>query len=87
MTPTPPVFTIAVLPDALEITVDVPGFDRHNLRLDVSETTVYLNAHDGGRDYRSKIPLPVPAAPETAAASCRNGVLTITVRKWSDDAD
>ena len=73
-------FSVAVTEYEIKITADVPGFCSRDIRLCLSETTVSIDAENERRRFRQKIPLPGPAAPETAAAVCRNGVLEIVVR-------
>ena len=74
-------FVIDVTENEIKIIADVPGFCSRDIRLCLSETTVSIDAENERRIFRQKIPLPVPAAPETAAAVCRTGVLEIVVSR------
>ena len=83
--------------DAFVVTVDVPGFDRNEIDLRVSDQTLWLEGErkeateEGTENYlrherrqrtiRRSIRLPAPVNPSEVTATLRNGILTITVPK------
>jgi len=63
------------------ITIDLPGFDKKNLKLKVNEDHVSVKAEQDERKHSSSKVLPCPVDPSTAKATYRNGVLDIKVCK------
>ena len=63
------------------ITIDLPGFDKKNLKLKVNEDHVSVKAEQDERKHSSSKALPCPVDPSTAKATYRNGVLDIKVLK------
>ena len=63
------------------ITIDLPGFDKKNLKLNVNEKYVSVKAEQNERKHSSTKSLPCPVDPSTAKATYRNGVLDIKVCK------
>ena len=63
------------------ITIDLPGFDKKNLKLKVNEDHVSVKAEQDERKHSSSKALPCPVDPSTAKATYRNGVLDIKVYK------
>lgn len=83
--------------DAYVVTVDVPGFDRNELDLRVSDRTLridgereestdeaeenYLRRERRRASIRRSIGLPAPVKPDDVTAKLHNGILTIVVPK------
>lgn len=83
--------------DAFVVTIDVPGFERDEIDLRVSERTLwvrcerseatdeeeesYLRRERRHRSVRRSIRLPSPVNAEEASAKLKNGILTVTVPK------
>ena len=63
------------------ITIDLPGFDKKNLKLKVNEDHVSVKAEQDERKHSSSKALPCAVDPSTAKATYRNGVLDIKVCK------
>ena len=63
------------------ITIDLPGFDKKNLKLKVNEDHIAVKAEQDERKHSSSKALPCPVDPSTAKATYRNGVLDVKVRK------
>jgi len=63
------------------ITVDLPGFEKENLKLKVNEDNITIEAEQDDRKHRSKKTLPCPVDSSTAKATYKNGVLDIKVCK------
>lgn len=83
--------------DDLVVKVDLPGVNREDINVNVTDQYVTISAearredfYDRGGVYREEryygsisrvIPLPLPVQPEKARARFRNGVLEITLPK------
>ena len=63
------------------ITIDLPGFDKKNLKLKVNEDHISVKAEQEERKHSSSKALPCPVDPSTAKATYRNGVLDVKVCK------
>lgn len=89
-------------PEAYDVTVDVPGYDREDVDVRVEEDTLSITAEhehehedDAGpfihrershRTLRRSIDLPTDIDRDGVAARLTNGVLTVTLPKRADDA-
>jgi len=67
--------------DAVKVVVDMPGVEKEDINVEAAETEVKVSAERGERKYFKVVKLPARVRPETAKASYRNGVLTITIEK------
>ena len=67
--------------ECVYITVDLPGFEKENLKLKVNEDSITIEAEQDDRKHRSKKVLPCPVDTSTAKATYKNGVLDIKVCK------
>ncbi len=67
--------------DVIKIVADMPGVEKEDINVEVTETEVKMTAERGERKYFKIVKLPVRVNPETAKASYRNGVLTVTIEK------
>ena len=83
--------------DAFVVTIDVPGFDRDDVDLRVSDQTLwvegdrseatseeeesYLRRERRHESMRRSIRLPEPVKPGEVTAKLRNGILTVTIPK------
>jgi HSP20 family protein len=83
--------------DAFVVTVDVPGFDRNEIDLRVSDQTLwiegdrreeageeaesYLRRERRHESMRRSIRLPAAVKPSEVTAKLRNGILTVTIPK------
>ncbi|MEM1521531.1 MAG: archaeal heat shock protein Hsp20 [Thermofilaceae archaeon] len=67
--------------DIVRVIVDIPGVEKEDISVEVTETEIRISAERGERKYFKSVKLPARIRPETAKASYKNGVLTITVEK------
>ncbi|MCC6064430.1 MAG: Hsp20/alpha crystallin family protein [Thermofilum sp.] len=67
--------------DVVKVIADVPGVEKEDINVEATETEVKIYAERGERKYFKIVKLPTRVRPETAKASYRNGVLTITIEK------
>jgi len=67
--------------DVVKVIMDIPGVEKSDIDVEVSESEIRVRAEHGDRRYFKVVKLPVKVKPETAKARYRNGVLTITVEK------
>lgn len=65
--------------DELIVTIEMPGVDNEDIDLGVTESNLNVSTN-GERKYRSNIDLIVPVIPESAKATYRNGILSVTLR-------
>ena len=67
--------------DSIRVIADIPGVEKEDINVEATETEVRISAERGERKYRKVVKLPTRVKPETAKASYKNGVLTITIEK------
>ncbi|RLE90267.1 MAG: Hsp20/alpha crystallin family protein [Thermoprotei archaeon] len=67
--------------DVIRIVADIPGVEKEKIDIEATEDTVVISASNEDRRYYKEVRLPAPVKPETAKATYRNGVLTITIEK------
>ena len=63
----------------LKIVTEMPGIDKSDIKLNVSDKLVLLSAEHDDRKYRKKIPLPSKVDENSAKAKYTNGVLEMTL--------
>lgn len=89
--------------DAFVVTVDVPGFERDEIDLRVSEGTLwiecerseatdeeeesYLRRERRHQSVRRSVRLPAPVKPDEVSAKLKNGILTVTVPKAEPESE
>ncbi len=78
-----PLHELEVGRDNVRITVDLPGVRKEDVKLEISETAVRLEAvcrlAGKGLCYKKEIELPVEVDPSGARAKMRGGVLEIVI--------
>jgi len=67
----------------VRITAELPGVDKEEINLDVSEEAMTLNVDSDRKKFTRELQLPCAVRPNTAKANTKNGVLEITVKKKS----
>ena len=65
----------------IAVTVEMPGIEKKDIDLRVTETEVEINVDTDQRKYHKLIKLPKPVKPQTTKATYKNGVLDVTVEK------
>jgi HSP20 family protein len=66
--------------DELIVTVEMPGINKEDIELDVTESHLLVSTPNTERKYRTSIDLKAPVDPESAKASYKNGILSVTLR-------
>jgi HSP20 family protein len=69
--------------DKIKVVVDMPGVEKEDIKLYVSEDgkTLTIDAKGKDRKYHKEIRLPAAVDPSKAKATYRNGVLSIELEK------
>ncbi len=77
-----PVYEQFVKPDTDELilTAEMPGIERNDLELNISDSKLVIATPSAERRYKADIDLIVQVDPQSAKASYRNGILTVTLR-------
>lgn len=82
-----PVTDVQQTDTSVIVTTEVQGMKKEDIDLTVTSENVEIAAKknnaegQGGRGFHTVVPLPVPVKCEDAAATCKNGVLEITLPK------
>ncbi|NJK77938.1 MAG: Hsp20/alpha crystallin family protein [Nanoarchaeota archaeon] len=63
----------------LKIVSEMPGIEKSDIKLNVSDKMVLLSAEHNDRKYEKKIPLPSKVDENSAKAKYTNGILELTL--------
>ncbi len=74
-------------PDAYYITIDLPGVEREEMKLSVSDTRARLFATAHGRTYKKKFELDSEIDRSKVKARLKNGILDVYLPKKEADID
>lgn len=63
------------------VTYELPGIDKKDIELKVTENSIVLNAKDGNRSYHKKIDFEEMVESDSTTAKFVNGILDVTLTK------
>lgn len=66
---------------SIAVTVEMPGIEKKDIDLRVTEAEVEINVDTDLRKYHKLVKLPKPVKPPTTKATYKNGVLDVTIEK------
>lgn len=69
--------------DSLSVTVELPGVEREDVDLRVTENRLVISVDRPDRPYCKELELPAPVDPDSVRATYKNGVLDVTLTKTS----
>jgi HSP20 family protein len=67
--------------DTIAVTVELPGVEKKDIQLNVSEETLTIQVDTEERRYYKEVDLQAPVEEDTTKASYKNGVLDVTLKK------
>ncbi len=67
--------------DSISITVELPGVEKKEIELRTTESKVTIEVDNPERPYFKEVELPAAVDPSSVAATFKNGVLDITLKK------
>ncbi len=70
--------------DAYEVVAELPGVDKEDLRLHATDGTLEIKT-EGGTKFFKVVTFETPVKPETAKATYKNGVLSVTIKKKENE--
>lgn len=70
--------------DAYEVVAELPGVDKEDLRLHATDDTLEIKT-EGGTKFFKVVTFETPVKPETANATYKNGVLSVTIKKKENE--
>lgn len=79
--PRKPFADINLIGDEVKLTIELPGVEEGDIRIDVYEHEVEVKTNRGETQYQGRILLPTPVNPEIQNFNFKNGVLTFTLKK------
>jgi len=75
-----PATDVVMTPGRVYVTLEVPGASRETIQVEAEADVLRVAARKAdGRAFRSHVRLPEPVDPAGIEATCRNGVLDITL--------
>ena len=66
--------------DELIVMIEMPGISRDDIELNVSDSKLIVTTSKAERKYKADIELKAQVDPQSAKASYRNGILSVTLR-------
>jgi HSP20 family protein len=66
--------------NTLTITAEMPGVDKHNINVNVTDQYVILHAEKGNKKYHADIPIDVELGDSSAKATYSNGILELKIK-------
>lgn len=67
--------------DEVAVTVDIPGVEREDIDLNITEDALEITVNNPKRKYHKLFDLPCSVKPKTMKSTYKNGVLDIVVKK------
>lgn len=71
-------------PDTVSVTVELPGVDKDDIDLTVTERELTIHVDAEARRYYKTVDLPGAVDPDEVQATYRNGVLDVTLTRTGD---
>ena len=65
--------------NTLKLVSEMPGIEKSDIKLNVSDKLVLISAEHGERKYEKKVPLPSKVDETSAKAKYTNGILQLTL--------
>ncbi len=66
--------------DELIVTAEMPGIERNDIELNVSDSKLVISTPNAERRYKAEVDLEAQVDPQSAKAFYKNGILTVTLR-------
>jgi HSP20 family protein len=76
-----PLIDVCEIDDNVHVTAELPGIEKEEIELHVTENSMQLNASGKEQKYTEEIELPTGVDPDSAKAAYRNGVLEVVLAK------
>ena len=67
--------------DDVAITVEIPGVNKEDINLNVTDSYLDINVDSPNRKYQKSIDLPCAVLPDTTKATYKNGILDIVIKR------
>lgn len=67
--------------EEVSITVEIPGVEKEDIDLNVTENTLEISVDNPKRKYHRLIDLPCNVLPKTSKASYKNGILDVVIKR------
>lgn len=67
--------------EQISITAELPGVEKEDINIDVTESEVELKVDTEARRYYKRVALSAPVKPDSAKATYQNGILDLVLKK------
>jgi HSP20 family protein len=75
-----PLTDIMECDDHLKITMELPGIEKKDIKLEIVDNKLEVNVDTPVRKYHNRLPLPTEVDPNSISANFKNGVLDVNVK-------
>lgn len=76
-----PLVDVIETDDKVSVTAEVPGVNKEDIDLEVTEKTLIIKVDTKDRKYYKEVQLPAEVDPDSAKATYQNGVLDVELKK------
>lgn len=63
------------------VTVEIPGVEREDIDLNVTQENIEINVDNSDRKYHKTLELPCDVIPKTTKATYKNGILDVSIKR------
>ena len=67
--------------DDVAVTVEIPGVEKNNIELNVTNDILEIKVDTPNRKYHKRLDLPCDVLPKTTKATYKNGVLDVVIKR------
>ncbi len=76
-----PLLEVFETDDCVQVVAELADVEKEEISLDATESTLTIRVHIEDQTYKETVELPARVDPESATASCRNGILEVTLTR------
>ena len=76
-----PLLEVFETDDCVQVVAELTDVEKEEISLDATESTLTIRVHIEDQTYKETVELPARVDPASATASCRNGILEVTLTR------
>jgi HSP20 family protein len=76
-----PLIDVMESDDTVRVIVELPGVRKDDIKIDAHERLLDIEVDNEAKQFRHQVDLPCDIQPDSVKASCKNGVLVISMRR------
>ncbi|AKB38818.1 putative heat shock protein [Methanosarcina siciliae C2J] len=76
-----PLIDVLETEEKVHVIAEMPGIEKENIQLNATDLILDIETLNGNPKYSERVELPVKVDPQSAKATCKNGVLEVTFQR------